>query len=698
MKIVPLPRNSSRTSLALAIAAGLILSSGAQAAALISSDLQARLATASTHQVIITFSDPGQMSRLSTLTAPVRKLKVLPMAGAVLTNAQIQQVANWEGVESIYFNAPLTYGNYGAAEVTGGHVVHDQIGLSGKGVTVAVLDSGIDGNHPDIQFGKTTVQNVKIVGDLDLVGTTAYLENQSNTDTTSGHGTHVAGTVAGTGEASINDPRRSRYYAGIAPGASLLGLGTGEGLNILFALEGFDYALANQQRYGIDVITNSWGSSVSTYDPSNPINKASYEAYRRGMVVTFAAGNDGPAENTLNPYAIVPWVINVGSGTKMGDLSDFSSRGVEGDFYKHIDVVAPGSSINSTHALGAAVPKTGPLLDTTDPTYSAYYATLSGTSMATPFVAGTVALLLEANPELSPDQIELILMQSAKPMAGYGWHQVGSGYINVLNAVDLASKTVGSRQGFLAGVTAWSSQGKWNTVADSNSLLSYGGNWSSVGASGATDGSYRKATVSKKSVPRVTYAYHGKTFQLQYPRDSKGGLADVYVDGVNRGQANFYSATAGFNGRFAYTAATSDLHVVELRGVKGNSYFDGALLDGGVFATSTQLVEDTETFSGLMGPSVENLEIDEYPITVGSDVTTIKASVSWDGGVDIDFALVDPDGVEVASGASLGNPEVLEYAVTKPGAYKYRVKGYATLVANYTLTSTQTRAVVTAQP
>jgi serine protease AprX len=75
----------------------------------------------------------------------------------------------------------------------------------------------------------------------------------------------------------------------------------------------------------------------------------------------------------------------------------------------------------------------------------------------------------------------------------------------------------------------------------------------------------------------------------------------------------------------------------------------------------------------------------------------VKATLGWQGGVDVDFALVDPDGVEVASGATLGNPETLEFAVNRPGTYKYRVKGYATVLANYTLQSTVSRAVVTAQ-
>nr|MDQ3057760.1 S8 family serine peptidase [Pseudomonadota bacterium] len=519
-----------------------------------------------------------------------------------------------------------------------------------------------------------------------------------NTDTSSGHGTHVAGTVAGTGAASAGDARRPNYYAGIAPQASLLGLGVGEGINILFALEAFDYALANQQRYSIDVITNSWGSASGPYDPNNPINKASYESYKRGIVVAFAAGNDGPGDDTLNPYAVVPWVINVGSGTKAGALSDFSSRGVAGDLYKHIDVVAPGSNICSTRAIGTAIGALGPVVNATYPTYTARYHCISGTSMATPFVAGTATLLLEANPELSPDQIETILMQTATPMPGKLYHEVGGGYINVLAAVDLASRTTGNRQAFLGGATAWSNQGKWNQVEDNSTLIVYSGSWQTVTAAAASDGRYRKATVSKKSVPRLNMAFQGTATQILYPRSAKGGLADVYIDGIHRGHLSFFSPTPDFAGRFAIADLPGGLHKVEIRGIYGEVYFDAALIDGKLFPVTTTLVDETQTFTGTMGPSVENLEIDEFTFAVGADVTTIKANLGWDGGVDIDFSLVDPAGNEVASGASLANPEVLEFAVTQPGTYTYRVKGFATVVANYTLTSTLTRAIVNTQP
>lgn len=687
----------SRSILGLAIAAGLAAPAAAQADALVSPDLQNRLDAYPTHRVVVTFSDKSQLSRLSTLTSQLLPMRSLPMAGAVLTSAQVRQVAQWDGVESIYFDAPLKWMNYDAGEITGGHKVHDFIGLSGKGVTVAVLDSGIDATHQDLPQGSKVVQNVKLVGDLGVAGASAWVENVPNTDTSSGHGTHVAGTVGGTGAASLNDARRPRAHAGIAPGATLVGLGAGEGISILHALMGFDYALANRERYGIDVITNSWGSSNSVYDPSNPINKASYEAYRQGMVVTFAAGNDGPDENTLNPYAIVPWVINVGSGTKAKDLSSFSSRGVEGDFYKHVDVVAPGSSIISTRAPNTALPALGPVTDLNNPTYSVYYAYMSGTSMATPFVAGTTALLLEANPDLSPDQIEDILMKTASPM-NYPYHVVGGGYIDVLAAVNLASKTVGERHTFLGGITKWSSKGRWIIAADTHSLLSYSGSWSSVADTGTTDGAYRKATVSRKSVPRLNLAFEGSAAQLLYPRDSKGGLADVYVDGRNVGRISFYSATADDRNSFPITGLGAGLHRVEVRGVSGNVYFDGSLTEGQLYATNTVISEATSRFTGTMGPSAQNLEIDEYPFQVGTDAISIKATLGWDGGVDIDFSLVDPDGNEVASGASLSNPETLEFAVAKPGTYKYLVKGYATVLANYTLDSTIVSATTTVSP
>lgn len=441
--------------------AALLACAIASAAALIDPVLAQRVASGTgPHQVIITFKEPNAVTALASLGVPVIRLQRLPMAGAVLTTAQVQLVRQWPSVESIYFNARLRYSNYTSGEITGGHYVHDVLAVKGAGTTIAVLDSGIDANHPDLAFGAKTVQNVKLLGDLGLIGLSTAVENVPNTDTTSGHGTHVAGTAGGSGAASASDARRPFYFAGIAPEASLIGLGAGEGLFILEALAGFDWALANQQRYSIDMITNSWGTGDGTeFDPNDPINRASYEAYRHGIVVTFAASNSGPDENTISQYALAPWVISVAAGTATKDLADFSSRGVAGDPLKHPDVTAPGDAITSTRAVGTVVGALGPVVDPNHPEYTLRYHTISGTSMATPFVAGVAALLLSVNPQLSPDQVEEIIMQTADPMPGYAFHQVGAGYIDVREAVEVATTTPGERSAFLAGQTKWPAPG-----------------------------------------------------------------------------------------------------------------------------------------------------------------------------------------------------------------------------------------------
>ena len=149
---------------------------------------------------------------------------------------------------------------------------------------------------------------------------------------------------------------------------------------------------------------------------------------------------------------------------------------------------------------------------------------------------------------------------------------------------------------------------------------------------------------------------------------------------------------------FALNGLAAGLHQVELRGVKDRVYFDGARVDGPLFRTDTTLVSETTRFAGTMGPSAENLEIDSFPLEVGSDAVTIKAKLAWTGGVDLDLYLLDPNGNQVASGATLANPETLEFAVAEPGTYTLQATGYATLFASYTLDATVTRAQVSTAP
>lgn len=655
-------------------------------------------------EVIVTFTDRSHVHSLSSLGINYLPLTILPMAGAILTHDQINTVLSWNNVESIYFNDRLEYFNNDAGRITGAHYVQNTLRIRGTDVTILVLDSGVDASHPDLAFRSKVVENVKIVGDLGLVGASAVIEGVINTDNTSGHGTHVAGTAGGSGVASAVDERDPFYYRGVAPDAALVGVGAGETLFILSALIGFDYAIATQDRFGTDIVTNSWGNSTSAFDPNNPISKASFEAYRRGMVVTFAAGNGGPANNTMSTYVINPWVIGVAAGTKAKALADFSSRGEPSDPYEHPDITAPGVSISSTRAPGTPVGALGPVVNPSHPEYYLYYHTISGTSMATPFVAGTVALLLDANPNLSPDQIEEIIVNSSDPMSGYQRHEVGSGYINVRRAVETALTTVGNRHQFLAGDTKWSSQGAWTISENTESNLGYFGQWRTVSDPNASGGSFASGTVrvrgnkvDQKPLLRVTF--FGTNIKIGYRTDSQGGTAEVFIDGQRRDVISYYSATSVWNVRSAFGGLENTNHVLELRGQTGRIYVDYLQIDGMLFPNGTQFTEETTTYNGTMGPSVLGVpETHEIAFGVSEQTIQINAELGWNGGVDIDLYLIDPNGQQVASSASLDNPEVLSYWVTTPGTYTYRLEGFATVVASYTLTSTQVKAVPSAQP
>lgn len=443
------------------------------------------LSTASSLQVIVTFNGDGapdstQLSLLKTLGIETGiSMKSLPIAGVLATKAQIEKLAANPEVRSIYLNKKLSYFNADATAVTGVDKLRTDdsfrqanggMPVTGKGIGVVVNDSGVDGTHKDHELGKNLVQNVLGSTNLNALAPgllpITYQENVPNTDTNSGHGTHVAGTVGGTGAMSAGK------HEGAAPGADLIGYGSGAALFVLDGIGGFDYAITHQQQYNIRVITNSWGSS-GDFDPNDPINIASKKAHDRGITVLFAAGNEGPAENTHNPYAKAPWVISVAAGEKNGKLADFSSRGTKGvvgtftidgqewTWKDEPTITAPGVDIVSTRVIGPvaslAIQQDA---GTIEPAYLPYYTTMSGTSMATPNVAGIVALILEADPLLSPAEVKQILEQTATNMPGYETWEVGAGYVNAYAAVDKAfnhtayGKTVNATQTFNSNVNS----------------------------------------------------------------------------------------------------------------------------------------------------------------------------------------------------------------------------------------------------
>ncbi|HEU4562943.1 MAG TPA: S8 family serine peptidase, partial [Longimicrobium sp.] len=299
--------------------------------------------------------------------ASIIRFKHLPIVAALATPAQVAQAADVPGVVSLYSNRQLRYHLAESIPSIRANLAR-VAGYTGKGIGVAIMDSGVDGlTNPDLAYPSHTVQNVKLLGSMkDLmspdsspVAANLFVENLPNTDLTGGHGTHVAAIAGGSGAGSAGK------YTGVAPGANLVGISAGETIVIFWALAGFDWLIDNAAKYNIKVVNNSWGSS-GTFDPNDPTNVATQEVYKAGIAVVFSAGNEGPGENTLNPYSAAPWVLSVAAGCKTVSpdptnsaslcadgnsmLTDFSSRGIRGHSLYHPDITAPGALIVSGRA------------------------------------------------------------------------------------------------------------------------------------------------------------------------------------------------------------------------------------------------------------------------------------------------------------------------------------------------------------
>jgi serine protease AprX len=469
---------------------------GAKVDPLLASILKSSVAGQSV-PVIITYGSTPKSGELGRLQAVgIKKgfaLRELPMVIAPMNAAQLAAVQTQPGVRSISANRVMkTFTNESRrfigvpqmmadGEVTRANQQNPGLPVSGKGIGIGYLDTGIDATHADLKYGSKTVQNViqptseTTVGDggllvgigyngFDILYEEAgfyapiYLEDQLHSDVESGHGTHGSAVAAGTGAQS------GGFYGGVAPGAHLIGVNSGNelGLPLVTILGAFDYFLVNQFRYNIRVINNSWGDSLNDYgrDPENPINIATRTAHDRNIVVVFAAGNAGDTETSINPYSTMPWVISVAAGVKrgLGTPADFSSRGVDNGTGTDVagqpadptaapnlrpDITAPGVDIKSARMKGVGITNTAgslPIfvgandLSTIPPAYLPFYTTSQGTSFACPHVSGVVALMLEAKPTLTPDEVVTILRETANPMP-YEERVVGAGYADAHNAV-----------------------------------------------------------------------------------------------------------------------------------------------------------------------------------------------------------------------------------------------------------------------
>ena len=380
--------------------------------------------------------------------------------------------ASKKQINAIGLDQPATY----TTRVGGKRVTATRPGVTGAGVTVAVLDSGIFAEHPD--FGDRVVKGLNFSyseaaqqAGFSAEQWDAYAESTGTLALQDevGHGTHVASTVGGDG--SLSSSQGGPDLAGVARGVSLISMRVATpGFGIVddidweeAALAAFDWTIRHHVAYGIDITQNSWGllptePNCSGLDCGEPTD---FDAMSRmiksvvdsGVHVVFSAGNDGPVPGTIGGYHdAANGAILVGAACKSQDSSrcvegqqivDFSSRGAADGTGPQVDVVAPGDTIMA--ALSPSV--LAPLTECAEIQQPGYFC-ISGTSMASPHVSGVVALMLQANPQATPAQVKQCLLSTAVDMMtpGFDIHS-GLGMVDAKAALTCAHALTLTKKG-----------------------------------------------------------------------------------------------------------------------------------------------------------------------------------------------------------------------------------------------------------
>ena len=301
------------------------------------------------------------------------------------------------------------------------NVAQSNYGMNGSGIGVAVIDSGI-ADHPDLH-------NAYGYGPSRVIYSQSFVAGNSSPVDQFGHGTHVAGLIGGNGASSGSSNGYPAVYAGMAPNVNLINLrvldqnGLGTDSQVIAAIE---EAINLPAKYNVSVINMSLGRPIFESYTLDPVDQAVEAAWKAGIVVVAAAGNNGryaatDGFGTIGVPANDPSVITVGATLTMqtptrvdDEIASYSSKGPTAiDHIVKPDIVAPGNRQVSLRVPGSTLDTLYPQFELWPTSGTAMYYVLSGTSMATPIVSGAVAQMVQQNQNLTPDQIKARLMKTA---------------------------------------------------------------------------------------------------------------------------------------------------------------------------------------------------------------------------------------------------------------------------------------------
>ncbi len=354
------------------------------------------------------------------------------------------------------------------------------MGYQGQGVAVAVIDSGVQNNGPDFVYDPSLRPNKQVSR---IVERLAFNDDLSASDN-NGHGTHVGGIIGGNGAYSQG------LYAGIAPQADLISLAISDLSGMAYesdAVAALQWVLDNKDTYNIRVVNLSINTTTMGSYHLSPLNAAGEILWFNGIVVVASAGNKDSGTITVDASpANDPFFITVGASKEGGDsdrgndmIANFSAYGVTMDGHIKPEIIAPGKDIISALAGSStwdvAYPERTVLINGIPE-----YFRLSGTSMSAPMVSGAAALLLQAEPNLTPDQVKHRLMNTGGVLPGRNGDPYSYAYLDIYAALT-SPTTESANTGLQASQLLWTGNDPitWNSV-NWNSVNWNSVNWNSV--------------------------------------------------------------------------------------------------------------------------------------------------------------------------------------------------------------------------